>query len=226
MARSDSSAGAKQPNILILCMDHGRRTWRCRGGPLPGDGTAGGAGRELRPAVLHGAHLHAVAGEHVDGRARSHTGLWDNTNFAWITELSPEIPTIGQLLREPGYYTAFKGKWHLSDVARDEGALERYGFADYQQWGEMFGAPLHGAQLDGAAVFETVDWLEHRASRLDQPWLLVCSLVNPHDIMFYQSDPIESPHPNGSMAGLQTTAQGLSGSSRVGPGDATNFADD
>src|SRR5690606_20599564 len=38
-----------------------------------------------------------------------HTGLWDNTNFAWIDELSAGIPTIGHLLREQGYYTAFKG---------------------------------------------------------------------------------------------------------------------
>lgn len=135
------------------------------------------------------------------------TGLWDNTNFAWIDELSSKVPTIGHLLREQGYYTAFKGKWHLSDLPRGEDALERYGFADLQQWGEMFGAPLQGAQLDGAAAFETVDWLEHKATHLDQPWLLVCSLINPHDVMFLQTDPVEAPHPNGAMAGLQTTAQ-------------------
>ncbi|HWQ92885.1 MAG TPA: sulfatase-like hydrolase/transferase, partial [Clostridia bacterium] len=92
---------------------------------------------------------------------------------------------------------------------RSEKALERFGFADYQQWGEMFGAPLQGEQLDGTAVFETVDWLEHRAPQLDRPWLLVCSLVNPHDIMFLQTDPVETPHPNGAMAGLQTTVQKL-----------------
>jgi arylsulfatase len=137
------------------------------------------------------------------------TGLWDNTNFTWIDELSPEVPTVGHLLREQGYYTAFKGKWHLSDVPHSEDALERYGFSDYQQWGEMFGAPLQGAQLDGAAAFETVDWLEHTATRLDHPWLLVCSLVNPHDVMFLQADPVETPHPNGALAGLQTQVQRL-----------------
>jgi arylsulfatase len=137
------------------------------------------------------------------------TGLWDNTNFAWIHELSSSIPTIGHMLREQGYYTAFKGKWHCSAVPRNEDALERYGFSDFQQWGEMFGAPLQGEQLDGAAAFESVDWLEHTSTRLDQPWLLVCSLINPHDVMFLQTDPVETPHPNGAMAGLQTTAQKL-----------------
>ena len=138
-----------------------------------------------------------------------HTGLWDNTNFAWIDELSHEIPTIGHMLREQGYYTAFKGKWHLSDLEHSEDALESYGFADYQQWGDMFGAPLQGAMLDDTATTETIDWLETRGARMDQPWLLIHSLVNPHDIMFFKSDPIEEPVPNGSMAGLQTTQQRL-----------------
>ncbi len=63
--------------------------------------------------------------------------------------------------------------------------------------------------LDDTAAFETVDWLEHKASMLDRPWLLVCSLVNPHDVMFLQTDPVQRPHPNGAMAGMQTTVQGL-----------------
>jgi arylsulfatase len=155
------------------------------------------------------------------------TGLWDNTNFAWISELSHDVPTIGQMLRDQGYYTAFKGKWHLSDVSRSEDALERYGFADYQQWGEMFGAPLQGQQLDGTAVFEAVDWLEHRAPQLDAPWLLVVSLVNPHDIMFYRSDPIERPDPMGAIAGLQSTQQRLSWfEPEWDVGMPENFADD
>src|SRR5690606_9313716 len=57
---------------------------------------------------------------------------------------------------------------------------------------------------------ETTDWLRHRAPALDRPWLLVCSLINPHDIMFFRSDPAETPHANGAMHGLQTTAQRLS----------------
>jgi arylsulfatase A-like enzyme len=211
MTRTDSTARTRQPNILILCMDQ----WQTHMDvPAP---VRFPAMERLEAQGVSFDRQYCTVPICTPSRASmwtgvhaKHTGLWDNTNFAWITELSPEIPTIGHLLREQGYYTAFKGKWHLSEVARSEDALERYGFSDYQQWGEMFGAPLQGAQLDGTAVFETVDWLEHRASRLDQPWLLVCSLVNPHDIMFYQSDPVEEPHPNGSMAGLQTSEQRLS----------------
>ena len=131
------------------------------------------------------------------------------------------------MLREQGYYTAFKGKWHLSETPRHEDALEPYGFADYQQWGDMFGAPLQGAQLDNTIAFQTVDWLEHRAPQLDRPWLLVCSLINPHDVMFLQTDPIQEPNPNGMAAGLQTTVQRLGWfEQRWNVTLPTNFADD
>jgi len=201
---------ANRPNILILCMDQWDTHMK-----LP---------KAVRFPAMERLEAQGVSFDRQyctvpictpsrasmwTGVHAKKTGLWDNTNFAWIHELSSEFPTVGQMLREQGYYTAFKGKWHCSEVPRSEDALERYGFADLQQWGEMFGAPLQGEQLDGAAAFETVDWLEHRAPQLDRPWLLVCSLINPHDIMFLQTDPVETAHPNGAMAGLQTSVQKL-----------------
>ncbi|HET7583487.1 MAG TPA: sulfatase-like hydrolase/transferase [Gemmatimonadaceae bacterium] len=201
----------RKPNILILCMDQWQTHMQ-----LP-EGVHFPALERLEARGVSFDHHYCTVPICTPSRATmwtgvhaKETGLWDNTNFAWITELSARIPTIGHMMREQGYYTAFKGKWHLSAVARSEDALERYGFADYQQWGEMYGAPLQGAQLDGTAVFETIDWLERRAPRLGQPWLLVCSLINPHDIMFYQSDRIEAPLPTGAIAGLQSTTQRLS----------------
>jgi len=204
------TAGASRPNILILCMDQWDTHMQ-----LP-EGVRFPAMERLQAQGVSFDRQYCTVPICTPSRASmwtgvhaKNTGLWDNTNFAWIHELTSEFLTVGQMLREQGYYTAFKGKWHCSEVPRREDALERYGFADLQQWGEMFGAPLQGEQLDGAAVFETVDWLEHRAPRIDRPWLLVCSLINPHDIMFLQTDPVETPHPNGAMAGLQTTVQTL-----------------
>jgi arylsulfatase len=201
----------ERPNFLILCMDQWQTHMQ-----LP-DAVHFPAMERLEAQGVSFDNQYCTVPICTPSRATmwtgvhaKETGLWDNTNFAWITELSSEIPTIGHMLREQGYYTAFKGKWHLSSVPRSEDALERFGFADYQQWGEMFGSPLQGAQLDGTAVAETVDWLETRAPRLGRPWLLVCSLINPHDIMFYQSDPIEAPLPTGSITGLQSTTQRLS----------------
>ena len=205
-----NARGSNRPNILILCMDQWQTHMQ-----VP-DAVEFPAMRRLEAQGVSFDRHYCTVPICTPSRATmwtgvhaAHTGLWDNTNFAWIDELSQDIPTIGHLLREQGYYTAFKGKWHLSEVPRGEDGLERYGFADFQQWGDMFGAPLQGAQLDGAAAFETVDWLETTAPQLDQPWLLVSSLINPHDVMFLQTDPIEQPHPQGAMAGLQTTVQRL-----------------
>ena len=201
---------ADRPNILILCMDQ----WD--------------AHMQLPPEVQFPAMQRLEAqGVTFDrqyctepictpSRATMWTGVhaaqtcaYENTNSAWISGLSHNIPTIGHMLRDQGYYTAFKGKWHLSWLAHSEDALESYGFSDFQQWGEMYGAPLEGAKLDGTAAFETVDWLETKAPTLRQPWLMVCSLVNPHDIMFYLSDPIEMPPPGGAMGPLKTPQQRL-----------------
>jgi len=204
------ASASRRPNILVLCMDQ----WDAHM-ELPGEVRFPALERLASQGVSYDRAYCTVPvctpsrATMWTGLHAKRTGLWDNTNFAWIDELSPEIPTLGHLLREQGYYTAFKGKWHLSEVAHTEDALERYGFSDCQHWGDMWGAPLEGAKLDGAAAFEAIDWLEHTAPRLEQPWLLVCSLVNPHDVMFVQTDPIERPHPNGAMAGLQTRVQRL-----------------
>ncbi len=198
------------PNILILCMDQWQTHMQ-----VPG-AVQFTAMRRLEAQGVSFDRQYCTVPICTPSRATmwtgvhaKHTGLWDNTNFAWIGELSPDIPTIGHLLRDQGYYTAFKGKWHLSAVPTREDALERYGFSDFQQWGDMYGAPLEGAMLDNTATFEALDWLEHKSRILDRPWLLVCSLINPHDIMFLQTDPLQKPHPNGSMAGMQTSVQRL-----------------
>jgi arylsulfatase A-like enzyme len=49
-------------------------------------------------------------GQHIQNN-----GMFDNTNFPWQNDLSTDIPTVGDMLRSQGYYTAYKGKWHLSE---------------------------------------------------------------------------------------------------------------
>ncbi len=201
---------ADRPNILIICIDQ----WDARM-KLPDGIELPGLRRLTELGVTLDKHYCTVP-ICTPSRATMWTGLhakrtplWDNTNFAWIRDLPAGHPTIGSMMREQGYYTAFKGKWHLNaEVPRSEDALEPYGFADYQQWGDMWGKPLEGAMLDGTAVFETVDWLRHKRPA-DQPWLLVSSLVNPHDVMFLQTAPEEEPHPNGAMAPMLHPAQTL-----------------
>ncbi|MEM6536995.1 MAG: sulfatase-like hydrolase/transferase [Pseudomonadota bacterium] len=130
-------------------------------------------------------------GQHVQ-----HTGVQDNTNVPLIGRpLNPAIPTLGHMLREAGFYTAYKGKWHLHELPKDdewEGmpsrdrALEEYGYSDYG-WGPELIDSQHGWKYDGRIAADAAEWLTSKAPTLGTPWALTVSFVNPHDIMFFDA---------------------------------------
>ena len=114
-------------------------------------------------------------------------------------ELPPGFPTLATLLRERGYTVALKGKWHLTKplngvawTAADTDRLERdFGFADWDAADaggnakcESFGggnAGRSGEGWDEDYMREVEGWL----GRVDlpEPFCLVVSLVNPHDVL-------------------------------------------
>ena len=129
------------------------------------------------------------------GQHTPFTRMYDNTNFAWIEDMraDPEtLPTIGHMLRELGYYTAYKGKWHESEFAEGntKDALEPFGFADFQEWGDAYGAPLDGFNKDPMTAVDAANWLTDRAPEIaqSQPWYLAVNFINPHDIMYFDTD--------------------------------------
>jgi arylsulfatase len=139
----------------------------------------------------------------LTGRHTPHTGMFDNTNFAWIDDMKadPEaLPTIGHMLRDQGYHTVYKGKWHLSEFPSEGAseAMEPYGFSEYQEWGDAQGRPLDGFLKDPIIAEEASDWLTTRAPEVatTQPWFLAVNFVNPHDIMFFDSDGAETVQAN------------------------------
>jgi len=138
------------------------------------------------------------------GMHPAHTGMTDNTNFAWTSDMSTDIPTIGHMLREAGYYTAFKGKWHEAEFpAEDTGdAMEPYGFSDFQEWGDCYGGPHDGYNVDPRIAAEAAGWLTTKgveAAAQGQPWYLAVNFVNPHDIMYYDTDGEKSVHTRGMI---------------------------
>lgn len=129
------------------------------------------------------------------GQHTPFTRMFDNTNFAWIEDMraDPEtLPTIGHMLRDQGYYTAYKGKWHESEFAdsNTKDAMEPFGFSDYQEWGDVQGMPLDGLKKDPKTAAEAEDWLNNRAPVIasNQPWFLAVNFVNPHDVMYFDTD--------------------------------------
>jgi arylsulfatase len=136
-------------------------------------------------------------GQHIQ-----HTKMFDNTNFPWISSMSTDIPTLGHMLRQAGYYTAYKGKWHLTkefETVNSLGTPEKiftremdaYGFSDYFGVGDIIAHTRGGYLHDGIISAMGVNWLRGHARELaaqGKPWFLAVNLVNPHDIMFLDTD--------------------------------------
>jgi arylsulfatase len=75
--------------------------------------------------------------------------------------------------------------------------MEEYGFSDYFGIGDMIAHTEGGYLHDGVITSMTKSWLRGQASRLaaeDKPWFMAVNLVNPHDVMYYNTDlPGEPP---------------------------------
>ena len=141
-------------------------------------------------------------GQHIQ-----QTGMFDNTNFPWIQSMSTELRTVGDMLREAGYYTAYKGKWHLTKEFETVNKLgtptkifteemEAYGFSDYMGIGDIIAHTQGGYLHDGITAAMAGSWLRGKGRELaaaQRPWFLAVNFVNPHDVMFYDTDAPGTP---------------------------------
>jgi len=111
-------------------------------------------------------------GQHIQ-----RTKMFDNTNFPWITSMSTDLPTIGDMLRDAGYYTAYKGKWHLTkefETVNELGTpmkiftkeMEAYGFSDYFGVGDIIAHEQGGYLHDGVISAMGVTWLRNQGMEL------------------------------------------------------------
>ena len=136
------------------------------------------------------------------GRHTQQTGMTVNEGAPPFPVLNGKLRSIGHHLRDLGYYTAYKGKWHLSGLphaaqlgygpyAKTDRALEPFGFNDYNIDGDPHGKVWDGYRYDGPTVSSAIQWFDKVARRLpgDQPWFLAVNLVNPHDVCFFESWP-------------------------------------
>jgi arylsulfatase A-like enzyme len=136
--------------------------------------------------------------------------MFENCDVPWVKNLSTKIPTIGHMLRKAGYYTAYKGKWHLNRKFDSEDPdrlftkeMNEYGFSDFFSPGDIIGHTLGGYQFDPLIGSSAITWLRRNGRPLaddDKPWALFVSLVNPHDVMYFNTDaPGEKVQDNGTL---------------------------
>ncbi len=132
------------------------------------------------------------------GKHITDTKMIDNTDFVWQGPLSKEITTVGDRMRSAGFYSALKGKWHmgnsslLEDVEDELTDLDEYGFSDWGVERDYIGKKWEGYEVDGKIVTDTVEWLRDigaAQNAANKSFFLAVNLVNPHDIMYYNSDP-------------------------------------
>jgi len=194
-----AAAGAvkpgRKPNILIVMCDQERAPQWTPNLPLPTRDWLDHRGVSFE-------RFHHCAVQCSSARACMWTGMYTPQNGifgnflqSWQFSLDPRIPTLGDLLREQGYKTAYYGKWHLSMA----GASVTEGVADNAQTNYLgpygFDYSLASTSLEPAGyndgiyndpvwTKQGVDWL-HEHGGGDQPWFLVVSLLNPHDIAYF-----------------------------------------
>jgi arylsulfatase len=152
---------------------------------------------QINSCVCTSSRSVLYTGQHIQ-----QTRMFDNTNFPWISSMSTEIPTVGDMLRDAGYYTAYKGKWHLTkefETVNKLGSptriftaeMEAYGFSDYYGIGDIIAHTRGGYEHDGIIAAMGVSWIRSKGRQLAaerKPWFLAVNLVNPHDVMFYDTD--------------------------------------
>jgi arylsulfatase A-like enzyme len=205
VSRPETAKPAGPYNILFILTDQERYF---RPGELPKDYRIPAHERLMKKGIVfENHHINSCVctpsrsvvytGQHIQ-----HTKMFDNTNFPWISSMSTELPTVGDMLREVGYYTAYKGKWHLTkefETVNELGSptkiftkeMEAYGFSDYFGVGDIIAHDQGGYLHDGTFSAMGVSWLRGRGMELEaqgKPWFLAVNLVNPHDIMFINTD--------------------------------------
>ncbi len=131
------------------------------------------------------------------------------------------MANLATLLRGAGYEVAYKGKWHLTHPSgdgdllagwseRDEARIAAdYGFADWEApdagenaKAEHFGGGNagHGAGWDEVYTAQAERWLG--AQNLPEPFCLVVSLVNPHDVLGYPASYLRGGYAADEFRGL------------------------
>src|SRR6516162_4956165 len=191
-----SSAGDKPPyNIVFLIVD--QRTYRLLAGSdysLPALDSIARHGVTFQNHYISSAMCSPSRASFLTGQPPQVNGVIDQMEYSFQQSLSPELPNMGSVLKGLGYKTAYFGKFEMDKkVLQDKptvnysAALQPFGFDVFSVGGDTNSAPDSGFHNDAYIAGEGVRWLRvhaREARRTGQPFFMVASFLNPHDIMF------------------------------------------
>jgi arylsulfatase len=199
LAKAASAPAGRKPNILLVMTDQERHRDRLPDHlPLPVRDWLDRNGTNMDRYHASSMACTPSRGCMWTGMHAPQQGMYGTFVVGLQFTMDPSIPTIGDLLRQLGYTSAFFGKWHLSYPGEPPTDLEAavnlaelnplkgYGF-DYSAISPP--ADLSPAYNDGYTndpiwTGQAVSWLREHAKD-EKPWFCVLSLLNPHDIQFY-----------------------------------------
>ena len=178
-----------EPNILLIVSDQERqRDWLPTDFQLPARQRIIDNGIEFTSHYTHSSPCSPSRATLFTGEYMAGHGVTENSTAPTNTQLSKDAATLGKILREKGYYTAYKGKWHLEATPTPD--MEAYGFSDWEGNDMSFwGLAGSGTEYDEPIARDAADWIRGHGND-DDPWFLSVGLVNPHDIMWF---PIDQP---------------------------------
>jgi choline-sulfatase len=167
LAASLAVASATPPNIVFIMTDqHSADALSCRMGDrylkTPALDRLAARGTFFSRAYTPNPLCMPARNSIFTGRYPHETGITDNTK---TTLDAAEFVTMGTHFRQAGYRTAYFGKWHL---AYDEGATKSHGFET-----------LETGHIDAENAALATKFL---GKKHDQPFLLVVSFLNPHNV--------------------------------------------
>ena len=183
----DATPGTGRPNILLILNDQERqRDWIPDEVDLPARQRLIDSGLEFTNYYTHTSPCSPSRASLFTGQYVFQHGVTENSSGGTNTELATTTRTLGHMLREVGYRTGYKGKWHLQ--ARPDPEMDAFGFGDWEgndmAW---WGLPGTGTEFDDPIAEQSAAWIRGAAQGAE-PWFLTAALVNPHDIMWYPLD--------------------------------------
>lgn len=190
---------SSRPNFLFVFTDQERAFSKWPSGfRLPGHERLAREGVTFKSHQVSATMCTSSRAVMLTGLQTPDNKMFENSDMPYVNALSTQTPTIGHMLREAGYYTAYKGKWHL-DGAFDgklpekelNARMDAYGFSDFNSPGDALAHTLGGYQFDHLIGGSAISWLRRKGKPLSEegrPWALFVSLINPHDIMYFNAD--------------------------------------
>jgi choline-sulfatase len=132
--------------------------------------------------------------------------------------LPVDLPNLATVMSAAGYNVVYKGKWHLSKPAGSEWSsqdLSQYGFMRWnppdaganQDLDQMGGGNANNdwrfMDEEGTANAGQEGVLEflNTAAAQEQPFCLIVSLVNPHDVLAYPRSYVEGGYADSALVG-------------------------